>query len=67
LKTRKCHFQTINLALSTVAAWLPTGLLGVPPNSCMNIGRNVVVASKSGPVETGPTIPVAMALINCSC
>ena len=27
-----------------------------------NIGRNVVVASKSGPVETGPTIPVATAL-----
>ena len=28
----------------------------------MNIGRNVVVASKSGPVETGPTVPVATAL-----
>ena len=27
-----------------------------------NIGRNVVVVSKSGPVETGPTVPVAMAL-----
>ena len=27
-----------------------------------NIGRNVVVASKSGPVETGPTILVATAL-----
>ena len=34
-KTRKCCFQTIyshrSLALSTVATWLPTGLLGVPP------------------------------------
>ena len=29
----------------------------------VNIGRNVVVALKSGPVETGPTILVAMALI----
>ena len=28
----------------------------------MNIDRNVVVASKSGPVETGPTVLVAMAL-----
>ena len=28
-----------------------------------NIGRNVVVASKSGPVETGPTIQVATALL----
>ena len=27
-----------------------------------NIGRNVVVASKSGPVETGSTVLVAMAL-----
>ena len=26
------------------------------------IGRNVVVASKSGPVETVPTVPVAAAL-----
>jgi len=26
------------------------------------IGRNVVVASKSGPVETVPTVPVATAL-----
>jgi len=29
----------------------------------VNIGRYVVVASKSGPVETGPTILVATALI----
>ena len=28
-----------------------------------NIGRNVVVALKSGPVETGPTVLVAMALM----
>jgi len=28
----------------------------------VNIGRNVVVALKSGPVETGPTVPVATAL-----
>ena len=28
----------------------------------VNIGRNVVVASKSGPVETGPTVLVAVAL-----
>jgi len=28
----------------------------------VNIGRNVVVALKSGPVETGPTILVATAL-----
>ena len=28
----------------------------------MNIGRNVVVASKSGPVETGPTTLVVTAL-----
>ena len=27
-----------------------------------NIGRNVVVASERGPIETGPTILVAMAL-----
>ena len=27
------------------------------------IGRNVVVASKSGPIETGPTVLVAMALL----
>jgi len=27
-----------------------------------NIGRNVVVASRSGPVETGPTVLVATAL-----
>ena len=32
----------------------------------VNIGRNVLVASKSGPVETGPTVPVATAL-NCDC
>jgi len=25
----------------------------------VNTGRNVVVASKSGPVVTGPTVPVA--------
>jgi len=65
LKTRKHHFQTIwshrSLALSTVAMWLPTGLLGVLPNF-MNIGRNVVVASKSGRVETRPTWPVTTAL-----
>ena len=30
----------------------------------VNIGRNVVVALKSGPVETGPTILVATALHN---
>ena len=29
----------------------------------MSIGRNVVVASKSGPVETRPTVLVATALI----
>ena len=28
----------------------------------MNIGRNVIVASKSGSVETGPTVLVATAL-----
>ena len=28
-----------------------------------NIGRNVAVALKSGPVETGPTVLVAMALM----
>ena len=28
----------------------------------MNIGRNLVVASKSGPVETVPTVPVATPL-----
>jgi len=28
----------------------------------VNVGRNVVVASKSGPVETVPTVPVATAL-----
>jgi len=34
----------------------------------VNIGRNVVVASKSGPVETGPTVLVAMALLpNIKC
>ena len=27
-----------------------------------DISRNVVVATKSGPVETGPTVPVATAL-----
>ena len=30
----------------------------------VNIGRTVVVASKSGPVETGPTALVATALHN---
>ena len=29
------------------------------------ISRNVVVASKSGPVETVPTVPVATALTCC--
>jgi len=29
----------------------------------VNIGRNVVVALKSGPVETGPTVLVATALV----
>ena len=28
----------------------------------VNVGRNVVAALKSGPVETGPTVPVATAL-----
>jgi len=28
-----------------------------------NVGRNEVVASKSGPVETGPTVLVATALL----
>ena len=28
----------------------------------VNIGKNVIVASKSGPVETVPTVLVAMAL-----
>ena len=28
-----------------------------------NIGRNVVIASKSGPVETEPTVLVATALV----
>ena len=40
---------------------MPTGLLGTPLNF-MNIGRNVVVASKSGRVETGPSALVATAL-----
>ena len=31
------------------------------------IGRNVVVASRSGPVETVPTVPVATALSVCVC
>ena len=29
----------------------------------VNIGRNVVVVLKSDPVETGPTVPVATALL----
>jgi len=50
LKTRKRRFQTIwshrSLALSTVAMWLPTDLTGRAAEF-VNIGRNVVVASKS--------------------
>jgi len=46
LKTRKRCFETIrSLALSTVALWLPTSLTGAA--EFVNIGRNVVVASKS--------------------
>ena len=55
-----CFEDSISI-LSIVATWLPTGLQGVSPNS--RIGRNVVVASKSGLVKIGPIVLVGMALI----
>ena len=48
--------------LSTVAMWLPTGLLGTPSNSRILARMWLHVASKSGPVETGQTALVATAL-----
>jgi len=45
--------------MSSVAAWLPTGLVAA---EFMNIGRNMVFALKSGPVVTGTTVMVATAL-----
>ena len=32
----------------------------------VNMNHNAVVASKSGPVETGPTVLVTMALLHCN-
>ena len=49
------YLQPLISTLSTVPTWPYTGLPGAPPNY-------VVVASKSGPVETVPTVMVATAL-----
>ena len=56
------YLQPSTSTLSTVVTWLPTGLPGT--TEFKNIGRNVVAVSKSGPVETGPTVLVAMALLH---
>ena len=59
LKIRKHCFPPLwshrSLALSIVAMWLPTGLLGTPPNSWILAEVWYVVALKSGRVETQPT------------
>ena len=55
------YLQPLISTLSTITTWLPTGLLGCA-TKFENIGRNVVVASERGSVETGPTVLVATAL-----
>ena len=63
LKTRKPRFQTTYSHQSLLCQLWPHGLIPVCWIEFVNyIGRNVIVASKSGPVETVPTILVATAL-----
>ena len=66
-KTRKHHVQTIcshqSLALSSVNyGHVAANRFARHAAKSVNIGRNVVVASKSGLVQIGPTVLVATAL-----
>ena len=66
LKTRKRRFRTIcsrrSLALSTVATWLPRQPVCWACHQIHEYWQKRSCCLQSGPVETRPTVLVAMAL-----